>query len=184
MTGGRGLVLAACERCLGGLNRLVNLCVAVRGGDEQRFVLAARHVHALVEQVPEVPAVLRRVTAAGHVPVGHQAGVEEERHHASDTRDVVRDARLLRGLMQAQFERQRMFTSCGWFFEQFDRIEPRNNLKYAAHALTLTEAACGIDLCAEWFPLLDSIPDRINQTRAGSFFAALVDQFRAKTRLF
>jgi len=28
-------------------------------------------------------------------------------------------------LMAAQCERQRMFTSCGWFFEDFDRIEPK-----------------------------------------------------------
>ncbi len=41
-------------------------------------------------------------------------------------------------LLRAQYERQRMFTSCGWFFEDFDRIEPRNNVKYAAQAVWLT----------------------------------------------
>jgi hypothetical protein len=44
-------------------------------------------------------------------------------------------------LLQAQYERQRMFTSCGWFFDDFDRIEPRNNVKYAAQAICLTMQA-------------------------------------------
>lgn len=51
-------------------------------------------------------------------------------------------------LLEAQFERQRMFASCGWFFEDFDRIEPRNAVAYAAHAIRLTELASGIDLSA------------------------------------
>jgi hypothetical protein len=41
-----------------------------------------------------------------------------------------------------------MYTSCGWFFEDFDRIEPRNNLAYASQASRLTYLATGIDLCA------------------------------------
>jgi hypothetical protein len=54
------------------------------------------------------------------------------------TRDILRQLALL---LRAQFERQRMFTSCGWFFDDFDRIEPRNNVAYAAHAVLLTEMA-------------------------------------------
>ena len=54
------------------------------------------------------------------------------------TKDVLRQLTLL---LRAQFERQRMFTSCGWFFDDFDRIEPRNNIAYAAHAVLLTEMA-------------------------------------------
>jgi predicted glycosyl hydrolase (DUF1957 family) len=49
-------------------------------------------------------------------------------------------------LLRAQFERQRMFTSCGWFFDDFDRIEPRNNVAYAAQAVLLTEKAVEEDL--------------------------------------
>lgn len=45
----------------------------------------------------------------------------------------------VRLLLKAQYERQRMFTSCGWFFEDFDRIEPRNNVKYAAQSIWLTQ---------------------------------------------
>lgn len=49
-------------------------------------------------------------------------------------------------LLEAQRERQRMFTSCGWFFDDFDRIEPKNNLAYAAQAVRLCHMATGVDL--------------------------------------
>ena len=49
-------------------------------------------------------------------------------------------------LLEAQKERQRMYTSCGWFFEDFDRIEPQNNVAYAAKAVYLMYQATGIDL--------------------------------------
>lgn len=49
-------------------------------------------------------------------------------------------------LMISQFERQRMFTSCGWFFDDFDRIEPRNNVRYAAQGIWLVQQAVGLDL--------------------------------------
>jgi hypothetical protein len=52
-------------------------------------------------------------------------------------------------LLQAQFERQRIFTSCGWYFEDFSRIEPRNNVAYAAQAVRLTRLAGGKDLSGE-----------------------------------
>lgn len=57
-------------------------------------------------------------------------------------------------LLAAQHERMRMFTSCGWFFEDFDRIEPRNVVAYAAQAIWLTYVATGIDLTSKaqgWF---------------------------------
>lgn len=59
------------------------------------------------------------------------------------------DRHLIKLLLDAQFERQRIFTSCGWFFDDFDRIEPRNNVAYAARAVWLTEKATGASL----FPL-------------------------------
>lgn len=49
-------------------------------------------------------------------------------------------------LLEAQRERQRMYTSCGWFFEDFDRIEPKNCVAYAAQAVRLARQATGVDL--------------------------------------
>ena len=57
-----------------------------------------------------------------------------------------RTQQQLQWLLRAQYERQRMFTSCGWFFEDYDRIEPRNNTAYAAQATWLTRMATGVDL--------------------------------------
>ena len=62
-------------------------------------------------------------------------------------------ARKIHLLLQAQYERQRMFTSCGWFFDDFDRIEPRNNVAYAAQAVWLTYQATGVNIeekAVEW----------------------------------
>jgi len=66
-------------------------------------------------------------------------------------------------LLKAQFERQRIFTSCAWFFEDFDRIEPQNNVAYAAQAAWLTEKATGANLS----PLAGSVLSEVNSWRTG-----------------
>ncbi len=59
-----------------------------------------------------------------------------------DTEQLVK----VRLLLEAQRERQRIFTSCGWYFDDFSRIEPRNNVAYAAQAVRLTSKATGVNL--------------------------------------
>jgi len=49
-------------------------------------------------------------------------------------------------LVQAQLHRQRMFTSCGWFFEKLDRPEPRYVIAQAMRAIQLVKQAVGTDL--------------------------------------
>lgn len=46
-------------------------------------------------------------------------------------------------LLEAEYERLRMFASDAWFYFDLDRIELLNALKYAAHAAGLTEQATG-----------------------------------------
>ena len=58
--------------------------------------------------------------------------------------------RQIRLLLEAQRERQRMFTSCGWYFDDFSRIEPRNNVAYAAQAVRLTYMATGVNLAEQF----------------------------------
>ena len=55
----------------------------------------------------------------------------------------------IRYLLEAQRERQRMYTSCGWFFEDFSRIEPMNSVAYAAQAVRLIRMATGVDLSSQ-----------------------------------
>jgi hypothetical protein len=57
--------------------------------------------------------------------------------------------RKIQVILAAQYERQRMFTSGGWFFDDFDRIEPRNNVAYAAQAVYFTYLATGVDLSGQ-----------------------------------
>lgn len=64
-------------------------------------------------------------------------------------------AKNLELLFKAQLERQRMFTSCGWFFDSLDRIEPQNNIKYAARAAWLMKEASKFELPEDVETLLD-----------------------------
>lgn len=58
-------------------------------------------------------------------------------------RDVVE---RLGKLLEAEHQRQKMYTSCAWFFEDFDRIEPKNCLAYAAQSVFLVQQAVGTDI--------------------------------------
>ena len=49
-------------------------------------------------------------------------------------------------LVTAQLHRQRMYTSCGWFFADLDRFEPRAVIANAARAIQLCRQATGVDL--------------------------------------
>ena len=75
----------------------------------------------------------------GHVSPDEYIKSKITKHLNSEQRQQI--ALLLR----AQLERQRMFTSCGWFFDDFDRIEPRNNVAHAAQAAWLTYQASGVE---------------------------------------
>ena len=66
-------------------------------------------------------------------------------------------------LLESQHERQRIFTSCGWFFEDFDRIEPKNVIAYAAQAVRLARLATGDDLS----PQAVSDLKRVTSPRSG-----------------
>ena len=80
-----------------------------------------------------------------HVLLG-QMKVAELVQQVAKRRLPQDDVERVRLLLEAQRERQRMFTSCGWYFEDFSRIEPRNNVAYAAQAVYLTRLATGVDL--------------------------------------
>lgn len=93
-------------------------------------------------------------------------------------------------LAQAQLHRQRMFTSCGWFFEKLDRPEPRYVIAQAMRAIDLVKQATLVDLGPNFREALSAarniqpgttsgrpiqsaadLYDEIFQRRAGSQFA-------------
>ncbi len=73
-------------------------------------------------------------------------------------------------LLEAQRERQRMFTSCGWYFDDFGRIEPKNNVAYAAQAVRLTRLATGIDLAPQALADLRHVYSHRNGLRGDTVF--------------
>jgi len=79
-------------------------------------------------------------------------------------------------LLQAQFNRHRMYTSCGFFFEDFDRIEPKNNLAFAVHAIRLTKEAIGVDLSMGFRNDLRKVASRRARLRGDQVFDSLMRQ--------
>ena len=77
----------------------------------------------------------------------------------------------MRLLLQAQYECQRMFTSCGWFFEEFHRIEPQNNIAYAAKAIWLTQKATGEQIDPEIISELSKVRSEKTGLRADTVLA-------------
>ncbi len=55
-------------------------------------------------------------------------------------------ARRTLQLLEAQYYQQYSFTSCGFFFEDLDRIEPRNDIGFARRAVSLYWQALGVNL--------------------------------------
>jgi alpha-amylase/alpha-mannosidase (GH57 family) len=82
------------------------------------------------------------------------------------------DIQSVHTLLEAQRERQRMFTSCGWFFDDFDRIEPKNNLAYAAQATRLTRRATGADLAPAAIERLRRVVSHRSGLRGDDVFAS------------
>jgi alpha-amylase/alpha-mannosidase (GH57 family) len=62
-----------------------------------------------------------------------------------------------RALMESQAARQKMFTSCGWFFDELNRIEPRNNIGYAAQVTVLLELASHKELAEKMADKLKAV---------------------------
>lgn len=56
------------------------------------------------------------------------------------------EAKRILTLLEAQYYRQAMYTSCGFFFEDLSRLEPRYVIAYAAKAIHLVKEATGISL--------------------------------------
>lgn len=74
-------------------------------------------------------------------------------------------------LMKAQYERQRMFTSCGWFFGDFERIEARNNIAYAAMAVYLLEKVTGNkEYYRKIYRALTRVESQTTGVRASTYF--------------
>jgi hypothetical protein len=104
-----------------------------------------------------------------HVLLGN-VGIDDLITRAAGYRLRKDDCRRIRLLLEAQHERQRMYTSCGWYFDDFSRIEPRNNVAYAAQAVSLTYLATGIDLAPQTAADLSHVVSQRTGARADRVF--------------
>lgn len=75
-------------------------------------------------------------------PMEFWARFGKNRQPPKQSRQVSRTLLLL----EAQYYQQCSFTSCGFFFEDLDRIEPRNDIAFARRAISLYWLATGVDL--------------------------------------
>jgi alpha-amylase/alpha-mannosidase (GH57 family) len=77
----------------------------------------------------------------------------------------------VQAFLSAEQERQRMYTSCAWFFDDFDRIEPQNVVSYAAQALFWTEEASKKSLANEVLPFFKKIQSQRNSVCGDIIFS-------------
>lgn len=75
-------------------------------------------------------------------------------------------------LMRGQVNRQRMYTSCGWFFDDFDRIEPINVVSYAAQALYWISRVSGEDYRGQLLPYFEKISSWRSNLNGADIFQA------------
>lgn len=79
------------------------------------------------------------------VVLGLVRGSEFVNARASRTLTTTQATRAL-NLLSAQLYRQRMYTSCAYFFEELTRPEPRYAIANAVRAIQLTHRTVGVDL--------------------------------------
>lgn len=87
------------------------------------------------------------------------------------------DIERVRKLFDAQVACQQMFTSCGWFFDDLSRIEPRNNISYAAHASALMNQVTGNDYQEAIQPILAGAVDEKNHLTAADYLRSAYRRF-------
>ena len=100
-----------------------------------------------------------------------------ERHGKRSRRPAqhAHESRTVR-MLEAQYLGQWMYTSCGFFFEDLDRIEPRNDISFARRAISLMWEATGADLQADF--LRD-----VAQARSGLASVTGADLYHSLSRL-
>lgn len=99
-----------------------------------------------------------------------QAWAVSELGRASATPSAAATAPLV-ALMSAQASRLAMFASCGWYWDDPRRIETRQVLRFAAHAVRTVDEACGTSLEARLVDDLSAMP-----VPGGADGAALYDE--------
>ena len=135
--------------CMHGVNRWCTECACTPGARWKKpFFTAMRDISSWVGSVYETHA-----SQLVPDPWEVRNQIVQMKHGQKKLKEVCSEygatclddenLQKLEMLLRAQYECVRMFTSCGWFFDEFHRIEPQNNIAYAAKAIWLTQKATG-----------------------------------------
>ena len=93
------------------------------------------------------------------------------RHGRSGRMDIA-SIMQAQQLLEAEYWLQYSFTSCGFFFEDLDRIEPSNNIAFARRAISLIFQASGHDLQSQFVKnLAKAVSWRTGRTGADLYHA-------------
>ncbi|MEW6534059.1 MAG: DUF3536 domain-containing protein [Candidatus Auribacterota bacterium] len=79
----------------------------------------------------------------------------------------IQDTSVIFQLLEAQFNSQLMFTSCAWFFADISRIEPVQNMKYAAKVIDLLSEFTDEDIETQFLNILDTAKSNIQEFGTG-----------------
>ncbi|TMC14217.1 MAG: DUF3536 domain-containing protein, partial [Chloroflexi bacterium] len=79
------------------------------------------------------------------------------KHHAAPHHRDVSSIYMAQSLLESQYWLQAAFTSCGFFFEDLDRIEPRNTIAFARRAISFVWQATGHDLQCDFLADLELV---------------------------
>lgn len=108
------------------------------------------------------------------VRLGQMGEAEFLAAHGLGSLPTGRAAAVLQ-LLLAQFHRQRMYTSCTFFFEDLDRPEPRYGLANALRAIVLTRQATGRDMV----PAFRQSLAEARSSKSGKSGAEILDEVMA-----
>lgn len=95
-----------------------------------------------------------------------------------DSRPDAEALTVLERVLRAQLNKQKMFTSCGWFFDDFDRIEPRIIVTATAHAIWWLKLAGGEDLIPQATQLLAQVRSWRTSLHGDSLFLQQINRLR------
>lgn len=173
--------------CHHGVERWRNECGCTPNGGWKRPLRdAMNHIAAMIDDAFEVyagkcmPDPWRSVDDYVRVVLGQVSADTWLDRQCS--RPLTLEQKLhLKSLFEAQVERHRMFTSCGWFFDDFDRIEPKNDVAYAAHAVWLAERASDIDLYNEAVKAFAQVKSPRTGLKGDDVFSSSYYRFRNRS---
>jgi hypothetical protein len=168
--------------CHHGVKRWRGDCDCTEGSGEWKWYLrqALTALAARIDTLYEVAArkLLKDPWTAEEDYIWVRLGrVSRDDFWARHARDPQRGRRRVFAALEAQYYRHLMFASCAWFFEDLDRIEPRNAIGYGLRALREAERAHTVDLLSAYASDLRST----RSSRTGRTGADLLSEVLART---